>query len=109
VLGIYLDLQKAFDMVDHSILFWGLYNYGIRGVVYSWFASYLSNGLQYTSVNGQNSCTLPVSCGVPQRSVLGPLLFLLYVNDLPNSVSGERINLLIYLQTILIFLFLVKQ
>ena len=59
-MGIYLDLKKAFDTVDHNILLWKLHNYGIRGVVHSWFASYLNNRTQYTTVNGVNSSRLYV-------------------------------------------------
>jgi len=93
VLGIFLDLQKAFDTVNHEILLHKLYNYGIRGIAHDWFRSYLSNRLQFTVANGASSSLAKITCGVPQGSVLGPLLFLLYVNDIANSVPDQNIKL----------------
>ena len=82
-IGIFLDFQKAFDTVNHSILLDKLCIYGIRGPALSWITSYLSNRYQYVVYNGYESECKYIICGVPQGSILGPLLFLLYINDLP--------------------------
>ena len=90
--GIFVDLQKAFDTVDHKILLHKLEYYGIRGVCNDWFKSYLSDRKQFVSINGYNSDLMPVDCGVPQGSVLGPLLFLIYINDLHKAIQYCKVH-----------------
>ena len=80
--GIFLDFQKAFDTLDHCILLDKLYFYGIRGQAFDWFSSYLHNRQQLVNYYGCESDLKTIKCGVPQGSILGPLLFLLYINDL---------------------------
>ena len=82
--GIFIDLKKAFDTVNHKILLTKQEHYGIRGSILNWFESYLTGRKQYVFFNGISSEVKEITCGVPQGSVLGPLLFLIYINDLPN-------------------------
>ena len=87
--GVFVDLKKAFDTVDHNILLKKLDYYGVRGIANEWFASYLKNRKQLVSIGGHISSTQVIQTGVPQGSVLGPLLFLLYINDLNKSIKNH--------------------
>ena len=88
--GIFFDLQKAFDTVEHDILLSKLKHYGICG--HEWFKSYISNRKQYVSINGYDSNLADTKFGVPQGSVLGPLLFLIYVNDLNQALKFCKVH-----------------
>ena len=80
---MFLDLKKAFDTVDHEILLTTLYLIGIKGIALKWFVSCITNRKQYCQVNDHLSDPLEIVCGIPQRSILGPLLSLIYDYDLP--------------------------
>ena len=82
-----LDFAKAFDRVDHQLLMKKLNNFGVGGNVLEWFCSYLKDRRQRVVIHGKASQELPVLSGVPQGSILGPLYFLIYVNDLPQITN----------------------
>ena len=82
--GVFIDLKRSFDIINHSILIRKLEFYEIRGKALSWVKSYLDNRKQYVHFDGVNSSLLKILCGVPQGSILGPKLFILYINDICN-------------------------
>ena len=88
--GVFVDLRKAFDTVDHRVLLQKLEHYGVRGISKKWFSSYLTNRKQFVSIENCNSTTKTVLTGVPRGSVLGPLLFLIYINNLHKCVKYSK-------------------
>ena len=90
VLSIFIDFSKAFDTVNHQILLSKMHHYGIRGQILSWFKEYLKDRQQYVILNNEKSPTTTVTLGVPQGSILGPMLFLIYINDISNIFSQSK-------------------
>ena len=87
---LFLDLKKAFDCVDHDILLMKMYTYGIQDQALKWFRSYLTGRVQICKVKQTTSSKRIIKCGVPQGSNLGPLLVLIFINDLPNCLSTSN-------------------
>ena len=90
--GVFVDLEKAFDTVNHSILLKKLDYYGIRGLANKWFSSYITDRYQKVTIKGSTSKYCKITCGVPQGSILGPLLFLLYINDMNSAIKHSLVH-----------------
>ena len=106
---IFVDFQKAIDTVDHHILLKKLEYYGVRGISNKWFTSYLSNRKQFVSINGYRLNLADIKCGVPRGSILGPLLFLIYIDDLHAAIKYSEVHHFAYDTNLLNFNSCVKS
>ena len=97
--GVFVDLEKAFDTVNHNILISKLNLIGVDNLANKWLTSYLSDRSQCVAVNGANSNYSKISCGVPQGSILGPLLFSIYINDMHKAVKKSTVFILLMTPT----------
>ena len=104
VIGIFIDLSKAFDTIDHKILLKKLYKYGVRGSAHNLIGRYLSNRYQHVKIGDETSDNLLVKFGVPQGSVLRPLLFLIYINDIINTAKSDNCEFILYADDTNIFI-----
>ena len=102
MVGVTLDFSKAFDTIQHPILLKKLFAYGIRGNILKLIESYLANRQQFVTINNSNSTQKTITCGVPQGSILGPLFFLLCINDLPNV--SEKLFAILFADDTSVFL-----